>query len=349
MKPILIIGGGVAGLAAAEELRRLRVPFLLVDGASHLGGRWATSDLGADIGCPYFNHRDATLMSLIRRVGMDAEVLSLQSPVMKRRSDGSLHSTPTSHDANRVTLRRGMASLAVAWERELVDELVSTPVSAVRWLDDDRCFILRHADTGQSVRHPMTHQRIEARGVIVATPAPAALLMAENSRCLAPIVPSLAAIRTARCVVGVFRVPHVEGRWYALECEPGGDIDWLAFEERKVPTRAAAGESVLVVRASWKLAEQLAQLTADAPQMLFEACRSIVPELPATPIEARVQTWNSAWPLEGSYLTVPETGIATEPDGLALAIAGDYTVGPTAELAAQSGTRAARQVLARLG
>ena len=348
MKPVVIIGGGVAGIAAAEELRRARVEFLLVDGAPRLGGRWATNDLGADVGCPFFRHSDSTLMALCRRVGMDNEVVTLQGPVMQRRADGTIEPTATSFDAARVTLRRGMASLFTAWQRLLVGELIATPVSAIRWLDDQRCFLLRHAITGQSISHPVTHARVEARAVILATDAHGARLIAENSRCLAPIVPALLAVRTQRCVVGAFLVPRVEGRWYALECDPGGDIDWLAFEERKVPSRASDSQSLLVARASWKLGDQLHHPTAESLHRVYDACRALVPELASQPIDARLHFWDTAWPHDDSFIAVPAVGIPTQPPALALAIAGDYTLGASAELAAQSGTRAARQVLARL-
>lgn len=346
-RPIVILGGGVAGLAAAETLRAAGVSFLLVDGAPRLGGRWATDDLGADIGCPAFSRRDATLMALVRRVGLDSEVVTIQAPVLRRRADGILESTPHSFDAARVTLRRGMGNLAAAWERELVGELVATPVSAIRWLDDARCFILRHAITGESVRHPLTRERIEARGVVIATDAAAARLIAENSRPLAPLVPALQRVRTGRAVVGSFRVPRVEARWAMLECEPGGDIDWFSLEDRKAPTRVAEGESLLVARASWRLAEELHHPTPATIARLYAACRDRLPELPLHPLDARLHVWTSAWPLDDSFVDVPDAGLPTDPPGLAVALAGDYTAGPTAELAAQSGVRAARQVLAR--
>ncbi len=47
-KPVIIIGGGVAGLSAANRLKESNIPFIILEGSDHLGGRALTLDIAGN-------------------------------------------------------------------------------------------------------------------------------------------------------------------------------------------------------------------------------------------------------------------------------------------------------------
>lgn len=47
-KPVIIIGGGVAGLSAAKRLKENNIPFIILEGSDHLGGRALTLDIAGN-------------------------------------------------------------------------------------------------------------------------------------------------------------------------------------------------------------------------------------------------------------------------------------------------------------
>jgi oxygen-dependent protoporphyrinogen oxidase len=73
---VVVVGGGIAGLAAAHELRRLladRVAITIVESSDRLGGKLRTSDLGdrpVDVGAEAFVTRNPAGLELIKRLGL---------------------------------------------------------------------------------------------------------------------------------------------------------------------------------------------------------------------------------------------------------------------------------------
>ena len=47
MKPVVIVGAGLAGLTCARTLKRRRVPFLLIEADDRMGGRVKTDEVGS--------------------------------------------------------------------------------------------------------------------------------------------------------------------------------------------------------------------------------------------------------------------------------------------------------------
>ena len=47
-KPVIIIGGGVAGLSAAKRLKENNIPFIILEASDHLGGRALTLDIAGN-------------------------------------------------------------------------------------------------------------------------------------------------------------------------------------------------------------------------------------------------------------------------------------------------------------
>jgi protoporphyrinogen/coproporphyrinogen III oxidase len=73
---VAVIGGGIAGLAAAHELRRLlgdRVEITVVESAARLGGKLRTTELAGqpiDVGAEAFVTRNPTALRLIEDLGL---------------------------------------------------------------------------------------------------------------------------------------------------------------------------------------------------------------------------------------------------------------------------------------
>ncbi|MFP5520130.1 MAG: FAD-dependent oxidoreductase [Bdellovibrionia bacterium] len=72
-KEILIVGGGAAGLAAAYELKKAKIPFRLFEGSQRLGGRAYAAHLSGgqkvDLGAEFFSSTDTTLLGYLKEFG----------------------------------------------------------------------------------------------------------------------------------------------------------------------------------------------------------------------------------------------------------------------------------------
>lgn len=351
MKPIAIVGGGIAALGAAHVLRRADVPFLIIEATDQLGGR-LTSIHGegwvADPGCPFFHRGDSALLRLMREVRLETSIVALQDTVVRLAEDGTIDRRPEGFARHRVTLPRGMDHFFDAWLR-MVNVLFGTPVGALRWDEGDRCFQMRDDHTGHAVRHPIKDRVIEASGVILAVPGTVAAAIARASRFCRPLEPYLDRIVYTPRFVGIYRVPRMDPGFCALRGTATSAFEWIGFEERKHPGRVAGPWSVMT---AWS-AKHLTTSThtsqdSEALAALYRACRDVLPDLPEQPAEQRLMRWAHAHPAHGSILHIGEAGVPTDPPGLPFALAGDYTMGDEAEAAAESGMRAAHQVLARL-
>jgi phytoene dehydrogenase-like protein len=83
MKPVAIVGGGLAGLACARRLEELRVPFALFEASGRLGGRVATDVVDG--------HRvDRGFQVLLDSYPEARAVLDLRTLVTRRFAAGAL-------------------------------------------------------------------------------------------------------------------------------------------------------------------------------------------------------------------------------------------------------------------
>lgn len=67
---VVIIGGGIAGLYAAYELKKNRIPFKIFDASSRLGGKIRTIDK-SEWGAFEFNQSDSLLNSLVKELNIE--------------------------------------------------------------------------------------------------------------------------------------------------------------------------------------------------------------------------------------------------------------------------------------
>lgn len=80
---VIIIGGGIAGLYAAYELKKNRVPFKIFESSQRLGGKIQTLDK-TEWGAFEFSKNDSILNSLAKELNLEKTDLSAQTWTFKR-------------------------------------------------------------------------------------------------------------------------------------------------------------------------------------------------------------------------------------------------------------------------
>lgn len=81
---VIIVGGGAAGLAAAYELKKNKIPFRLFEGSSRLGGRvqsvkvFPEGDLTAELGAEFIDVSHADVLSLAKELNLPLQELKTQ-------------------------------------------------------------------------------------------------------------------------------------------------------------------------------------------------------------------------------------------------------------------------------
>jgi phytoene dehydrogenase-like protein len=134
MEPVVVIGGSVAGLAAAARLAKIGHRVVLFEQADRLGGRWAASSLPSGTvvdDAPAVLGFPAPWRDLFRKSGrpLEAELaragyaLVPSAPALVVFADGSELSWPADRGGQTTTLTIGYGeAVAVAWQ-DLVDRL----------------------------------------------------------------------------------------------------------------------------------------------------------------------------------------------------------------------------------
>ena len=83
-KPVVIVGGGWAGLSAAVELCSHKVPVTLLESARQLGGRARSvriNDMIVDNGQHLVIGAYQSLLTLMRKVNVDVDAAFLRQPL----------------------------------------------------------------------------------------------------------------------------------------------------------------------------------------------------------------------------------------------------------------------------
>ena len=134
---MVVVGGGLAGLAAALRLAKARHPVRLYDATDRLGGRWASRTVELDghsvvlDDAPPVLEFPAPWRDLFRKSGrpLEAELarsghaLVPAAPVRYRFADGTLLSLPTERGAQHAVLRSAFGAGAADRWQDLLDEL----------------------------------------------------------------------------------------------------------------------------------------------------------------------------------------------------------------------------------
>lgn len=132
--PVVVVGGGLAGMAAAARLAKAGHPVDLVERHSSLGGRWRATDvagLGLVDGAPAVLGFPAPWRDLFRKSGRPLEVELARSghalvpaaPVRYVFADGSVLALPTERGQQYAVLTEAYGPAVAARWRDLLDGL----------------------------------------------------------------------------------------------------------------------------------------------------------------------------------------------------------------------------------
>ena len=124
----VIVGGGIAGLAAAYELTRRGVPFVLLEASPRVGGIIRTDyegDLVIDAGPDGFLARKRAAIDLCRDLGIENRLVVTNPPRMSFiLRDGTLHPIKTAVGSYLARDPEGDESIAAYFERRYGSDAV---------------------------------------------------------------------------------------------------------------------------------------------------------------------------------------------------------------------------------
>ncbi len=312
---VVIVGAGVSGLVAADELQGAGVAVEVVDKGRSPGGRLATRRIGA-----------ATL-------DHGAQFFTVRTPGFQRRVDDWIerglvtiwaHGFGTADGHPRYVAPRGMNSLAKDLAAGL-DVSCSTMAFAIR-ANSGRWNVV--IDDG-SIR--------EADRVIVTTPLPQAYaLLADSGIDLDEELLRTDYDRTITWLAALDRAPDVDAPGAVQD--PNDDVAFVADNVAK----GVSSQPAITLHASSSWSEQHWEHdTAELSELLHELVRPWLGE--ALILEAHVKKWRfasprSAWP-NPCWISA---------DG-GIILAGDAFDGPRVEAAHNSGLAAARAAMVQAG
>jgi len=72
MTEVMIVGGGVAGMAAADRLTQADISWSLVEARDRLGGRIWSADHGVELGAEFLHGKNSVIWKYLERVGLNA-------------------------------------------------------------------------------------------------------------------------------------------------------------------------------------------------------------------------------------------------------------------------------------
>jgi predicted NAD/FAD-dependent oxidoreductase len=316
---VLIVGAGMAGLVAAQALRKRGLSVLLVDKGRTVGGRLATRRIGpgyADTGAQFFTVRHGQFQAQV------AGWLERGLVYVWAHGWASGSGEPQVDGHPRYAVKGGMNALARDLQGDLPVQF-NVKVSA-----------LSPVRNGWQVSD--AEGRIFAsRAVLLTTPVPQALTFVETGRTpmKASDLNALRAIKYTACLAGLYWLDGGAGL-----PEPGGlqnptdKVSWAADNQRK---GISADATILTVHGSAEYS-QAAYRTRDQ-DALAQLLAELKPWLGATEVrEAQLKRWRYAQ----ATVLHPQRCLVAE--GVPpLVFAGDAFQEPRVEGAALSGLTAA--------
>jgi predicted NAD/FAD-dependent oxidoreductase len=339
---VVIVGAGIAGLAAADVLARAGRRVLVLEKSRGVGGRMATRRLcGAvcDHGAQFFTVRGTAFGDMIAAArAADAVARWCHGFAQAADSEAAIHPSADGHPRYRGTA--GMTDLP-KWlsghlSGERVEILADTPVVGMR-VDGRRLHV---AIGGTSAPQPVT---IEASAVVATAPAPQAVALLEDVACEPAAAEQLAGIAYDPCFALMLvldrpsLVPPPGGIQFA-----SGDVSWLADNQQKGISPVPA-------------------LTVHASAAFSRAHFDDPPGTVATALTARVARWIDGDPARAvvehslhRWRYATPVAVLPQPFLVARAappvvVCGDAFAGPRVEGAAASGLAAGAWVARNVG
>ena len=364
--PVLVSGGGMAGVAVAATLVAAGVDVCLVEQGRGLGGRVATrrvrgQDFTFDHGCQYFAPKPSdpfagVLASLadagvVARWGeggrlgslrcdaagrLDLPTYTPQAPDKHAFVGVPSMSAVGRHLALAAAAQPGAGTLTVALGTRLAPGSLQ-PAPGGGWV----------AGTGPKAE-PTELRQTRHRHIVAAGSASSTFNVINPVA--APLAAPAGSVTASPCwalmVAFAAPLPAALLPFDGALVEGSAAIAWAARNSSKPGRQSGAAETWVVhATAAWSTAHRGLSTEACARELLREwlACAGIA-EPPALLYQESF-LWNAAFPLNS--LSLP-TDSACAVDDTGLGLCGDWCVGPRAGDEWASGAAAARAVLARL-
>lgn len=332
---VAIVGGGLAGLAAARELRAAGRSVVVFDKGRAAGGRCATrrhAPFAFDHGAQFFTVREPAFAAALAPFG-DRLVQRWAGP-FRTWQDGVLGPDP--RPGERYVAVPGMSALPRAFAEPLGDAVrAGLRVEGLRRDADGWWLSLRRlADDALFADGPFA-------AVVLTLPPPQASALLASAAIEGAVAHKLdelaASLQPCLAAMVAFRQPIAggEGAWFVTD-----DVLGFAAHDGGKPGRSGEPTYVLHGAAAWSQARFEQPLDASFDVLLAAFARVVGTRLP--PLAHRgMHRWRYALP------SPPPPGPAAVFDReLQLAAAGDAFVGGRVEGAFLSGVAAAQLVLA---
>jgi renalase len=348
-KRIAIIGAGVAGLAAAGDLKAAGWEVTLYEKSRGVGGRLATRREGAsrfDHGAQYVKAPAGRLRELVERCTdeQDAPAYDIGRPVWVFDAQGRVSEGDPAQNADPKWCWAGGVNALAKYMARGLNVQREVEIGAIRGLRSAEGYTLYSRD-GRAVG--------EADVVLITAPGPqaAAILTASElpEGVAEPLLAELSRIRYRRCISITIAYPQRPVvPWYALvNTDRAHPISWLACEHAKAG-HAPANEGLITLQMADGWSTQQYDEVAKgsygpggegAPPAIREALalgEALLPTALGKPLWINVQRWRYALPDAGASFEALNSGAG------GIYIAGDGVAGQgRVHLAIESGWRVA--------
>ena len=331
---VLVIGAGLAGLAAARDLQDAGFGVLVLEKSRGVGGRCATKrfevngvHVRADHGAQFFTARDERLKNLVSELEAKGVVKEWTRGFPKLTTRG-LVARAAGH--GRYCAANGMSALGKAFQEGFDGKKLEIQQNALV-----SAVFPTHLGWSAVLENGEIHQ---ARALIVNAPAPQALSLTRSS--LEPdTLAALERVQFNPCwalMIALETQPEID--WVGLEIEHE-ILEWAALDSSK---REIGNPPMLVLHATatWSQAhlEQVPEMVA---ALMLKAAQKLLGDW-IKPVAMLAHRWRYAKP----SITHPKTTLEQGN----LVFCGDWCVKDNSriEAALESGWAAASQVLEKL-
>lgn len=324
---VLIVGAGISGLMAAQDLVEGGFRVLVIDKGQSAGGRLATRRIGrgrADHGAQFFTARSVEFQVVVNRWLIEHRVYEWS----RGWSDGSLL-TASTDGYPRYAVRGGFNALAEHLRHGL-DFQPQTRLSTV----------MRVGDGWEAISED--GRKWQSAAIVLTAPVPQSLALLDAGHVALPMVERglLERLHYSPCLCGLF---DMDGEVYLPEPgalqRPNESISWIADNRRKGLSPEAltltvhAGQAASVEK--WNAGDHaiLSWMKEELRPLLSRSSRVR---------ESRLERWRYASPLDIFPARCFFSGLSAP-----LVFAGDAFDGPRVEGAVLSGWAAAEAILSR--
>jgi len=328
--PVLIVGAGLAGLAAARELQKSGRPFLVTEKSRGLGGRAATRRWvhgPVDHGAQFFTVRSPEFRAQVDD-WLSRGLCFEWTRGFHQWTRGGLQEEPSDHHP-RFACHNGMSVLS----RDLADGCDE------QILRNER--LVRLAPDGDVWAGEFESGRIiKADAVLLTAPAPqAALLLGEAAPEAAT---SLASHTMSPCLALAARYARQGLPWRGIQFAGHPVLSWVGHDTSKRPD-SHRGSTILVLHANPEFSE--ANYTAP-PEEMTATMLAALSEATGADFANPTDTFFHRWRYSQAVVAAgAATGVLSWSGPAPLLVAGDAVGGGKIEGAWLSGRAAGRKII----